>query len=586
MSASYGHGTASPGHAAGSADTESVAGPAGAEDTGEPGTGSDEAEAKPAVIEVATRRGVAGQPGAQYLAPQLGQPAKRWLWLWLTGYVVAGVLLFLCYLRISGTAAVTSDGASNALQAWQMLHGNWLLRGWTLTDVSFYTTELPEYVLVGIFRGLGPADVHVSAAITYTLLVLLAGLLAKGKKTGKEGLARVLIAAGIMIAPQVGAGAFLLLLSPDHTGTGVPLLLIFLLLDRAPRRWWVPLLAGLMLVWVQVGDRLAITIGTVPILAVCIVRAYQGIVQRREPVREHAFELWLAAAALISVGVTGAVVQVLGHLGGYVAAPLNTTFASNASWPGNLALTAEGVLGLYGTDVTRQTLGMVTAIALVHVAGLALAAWAFGRAARWFFRHDLVTQVLAAAVMVNLAAYVFSTLPDNYWGNREIANVLAFGAVLAGRLLAGRLIEARLLPALAAVACCYLIVLGYGVTRPQVPAHDQSLTGWLSRHRLTTGLGSYAEGNSVTLDSHGAIQVYAPSWAPNSVRPGKHEAQASQFDPRLHDANFVVTTTQDGLGFYIPPAWIIHAFGNPARTYHCGVWTIMTWNKNLLTDIR
>ena len=205
---------------------------------GKPGTGSDEAGAKLAVIDVASRRGPAGQPGAPYLAPQRGQPAKRWLWL--TGYVVAGVLLFLCYLRISGTAAVTSDGASNALQAWQMLHGNWLLSGWTLTDVSFYTTELPEYVLVEIFRRLGPADVHVSAAITYTLLVLLAGLLAKGKKTGKEGLARVLIAAGIMVAPQVGPGAFLLLLSPDHTGTGVPLLLIFLLLDRAPRRWWVP----------------------------------------------------------------------------------------------------------------------------------------------------------------------------------------------------------------------------------------------------------------------------------------------------------------------------------------------------------
>ena len=85
------------------------------------------------------------------------------------------------------------------------------------------------------------------------------------------------------------------------------------------------------------------------------------------------------------------------------------------------------MLGLYGTDVTRRTLGMVTAIALVHVAGLALAAWAFGRAARGFFRHDLVTQVLAAAIVVNLAAYVFSTLANNYWGNREIANVLGFG---------------------------------------------------------------------------------------------------------------------------------------------------------------
>jgi F0F1-type ATP synthase membrane subunit a len=496
-------------------------------------------------------------------------------------------LLFLCYLRISGTAAVTSDGASNALQAWDMLHGNWLLKGWTLTDVSFYTTELPEYILVELLRGLGPADVHVSAAITYTLLVVLAGLLAKGNKTGREGLVRVLIASGIMIAPQVGVGAFLLLLSPDHAGTGVPLLLIFLLLDRAPRRWWVVALAGLMLVWVQVGDRLAMTIGAAPIVAVCVVRAYHGIVQRREPVRDRAFELGLAVAAIISVGVSGAVVKIVRHLGGYVTAPLNTTFAPSASWPAHLALAAEGVLGLYGADVTRRSLGFVTAIALVHLAGLALAAWAAGRAIRRFFScDDLITQVLTLAIVVNLAAYVFSVLASTYWDNREIANVLPFGAVLAGRLLAGRLIEARLLPALTAVACCYGIALGYGVTRPQVPAHDQALAGWLAQHHLTTGLGSYAEGNSVTLDSHGAIQVFAPVWRPGSVRPGSHEVKGSQFDPGQHDASFVVTTTQDGPAFYLPPAWIIRDFGKPAHTDHYGAWTIMTWNKNLLTEVR
>ena len=43
---------------------------------------------------------------------------------------------------------------------------------------------------------------------------------------------------------------------------------------------------------------------------------------------------------------------------------------------------------------------------------------------------------------------------------------------------------------------------------------------------------------------------------------------------------------QDGSGFYIPPAWIINAFGRPAHTYHYGVWTIMTWNKNLLREVR
>ena len=58
------------------------------------------------------------------------------------------------------------------------------------------------------------------------------------------------------------------------------------------------------------------------------------------------------------------------------------------------------------------------------------------------------------------------------------------------------------------------------------------------------------------------------------------------FDPARHDANFVVTTMQDGSGFYVPPAWIINAFGRPAHTYHYGPWTIMTWNKNLLREVR
>jgi hypothetical protein len=547
-------------------DTESEAGPAVAE--ADPREPADPLQTAP------------GEP-----APPQDRPARRWAWP--AGYAVAAIVLFLCYLRISGTQAVTSDGASIALQAWDMMHGNWLLTGWKLADVTFYTTEIPEYILVELLRGLGPADVHVSAAITYTLLVLLAGLLAKGRKTGREGLIRVLIASGIMIAPQVGPGAFLLLLSPDHIGTGVPLLLILLVLDRAPRRLWVPPLVGLMLVWVEVGDRLAITIGAAPLILVCLVRAYQGIVQRREPWRERAFELWLAAAAIVSIGVTGLVVKAIRHLGGFVGAPLNTTLAPSVTWPAHIALTAEGILGLYGADVTTRTLGFYVGIALLHLAGLALAVWATGSVIRHFFScDDLIAQVLALGIVVNLCAYTFSVLPNTYWDDREIASVLTFGAVLAGRLLAERLTAARLLPVLAAVGCCYLVALGYGVSRPQAAAHDVALSQWLTEHNLTTGLASYADGNSLILDSHGSLQVYAPFWNASTVKPGSHETEASQFDPSLHDANFVVSTSVNGPAFYIPPAWIIRDFGQPAHTYHYGVWTIMTYNQNLLTELR
>ena len=93
---------------------------------------------------------------------------------------LAAAVLFFCYWRQSQAAPLSSDGSSNVLQAWDMLHGNLLLHNWWVSDVSFYTTELPQYMLIEAVVGLGPWVVHAAAAMTYTLLVLLAALLAGG----------------------------------------------------------------------------------------------------------------------------------------------------------------------------------------------------------------------------------------------------------------------------------------------------------------------------------------------------------------------------------------------------------------------
>src|SRR4051794_30431986 len=141
---------------------------------------------------------MAAVPAADAVAvstrPALPVAGARWAgarWAGRAAVVVlAAAVLFVCYWRQSLTQPVSSDGAANALQAWDMLHGNLLLHGWLLSDVSFYTTELPQYMLIEAIRGLGSGVVNLAAATTYTLLVLLAGLLAKGDAGGREGWAR------------------------------------------------------------------------------------------------------------------------------------------------------------------------------------------------------------------------------------------------------------------------------------------------------------------------------------------------------------------------------------------------------------
>jgi hypothetical protein len=337
----------------------------------------------------------------------------------LAGTVLAATLLagllFLGYLRVSWTVAATADGAAQARQARDMLAGNWLLHGWTLSDVSFYTTELPEYALIELIRPFGASVIHVAAAATYTLLVLAACALARGRARGAEGWCRGLLAAGIMLAPQPGYGAFVLLLSPDHVGTQVPLLLGWLLLDRAqsppagtspwlpagemtahtPRRpspWGTaaralrgrrrvaPAALCLLLAWVQVADRVALVTAVLPLVIVTAVRAAGTRAAGRRP----RYEIALALAAAGSVAVAWAAARLLEAAGGFAAHPLPFTLAPPAQLWTHTWLTGWGLLELYGANFLGVTGAPGLVFACLHLAGLALAAGGFAAALRRF----------------------------------------------------------------------------------------------------------------------------------------------------------------------------------------------------------
>ena len=379
---------------------------------------------------------------------------------------VGAVVLFLCYLRLSRTYADGSDSADQALQAWDMLHGNLLLHGWTVGDVSYYTTEIPQYALVELVHGLGSGVVHVASAMTYTLLLLCVGLLAKGRTTGRDGIVRALVAIGIMLAPQLGNGIHLLLSQPDHLGTQVPLLVIFIIVDRAPRRWYVPAAVAVLLTWVLVSDQVALFDAAAPLAVVCGVRALYAVVRERKPLASQWFELSLALAGVVSFGAAKLITAVINRAGGYTGLPLKTVPTPLHLLPTHFVLTMEGILNIYGADFftvskgnlwgpASGTLGTTVAvvIAVVHLVGVALAVWGVSRAFRRFFSSDLIASLLAAGIVFNLAAYVFSIDPQTLFDTREILALLPFGAVLAGRLLTGSLARARLEPALVARAC-------------------------------------------------------------------------------------------------------------------------------------
>jgi hypothetical protein len=184
-----------------------------------------------------------------------------------------------------------------------------------------------------------------------------------------------------------------------------------------------------------------------------------------------------------------------------------------------------------------------------------------------------------------VAAYLLSTTPTTYWSAREMAGVLPAGAVLAGRMLGGRFLAFRLVPAMAVVLACYLAALGYTVAQPSRPAISQDLADWLVAHHFSYGLSSYGIANATTLASGGAVSIRSVSFDNNDAAAGPYEFDQTWYDPRIHDANFVVLMNPPVPLDQIATWETRDTFGRPTHVYDFGPYVIMTYDTNLLTDL-
>ena len=528
-----------------------------------------------------------GPAGVTRLAARRMRP-----WAVTAGWVLGAIAVFAATLQLARTRAVNSDGASNALQAWDMLHGNLLLHGWLLSDVSFYTTELPQYMLVEVVRGLNADVVHVAAAMTYTLATLLAALLAKGDATGRPALMRVLITVGIMLAPKLVSGVNILISSPDHIGTSVPVMVVWLILDRASSRarprWYVPVIAGALLGWAMVADMLVLYIGVLPLAGVCAVRVGQAVAADHKPLASQWYDMALGAAALLGAAAAILALHVIHARGGfYMPAPAAQVVQGGAMLLRNLGMAGQGLLLLGGADFLGLRPAASTAFIVLHLAGVFLAGCGTALAARRFLRdRDYLTQLLVVGVVFNIAVYVLSSKANVITQTREIAPVLPFSAALAGRLLGGWLSRARLVPLLLVVLLGYLAGLAWEISQPTVTAQNQPLAAWLAARHLHDGLSGYWESNVVTLTSGNQVRIRTVAASGGRLVPSFRESDADWYNPAQSTASFVVLFAGvAGYPGFTPEQAVLATFGPPARTYHDGGYTILVWNKNLLREL-
>ncbi len=563
--------------------------------------------------------------------------------------------LFWAYLLQSRTQAANSDAAAMVLQGWDMAHGHLLLRGWLLSDVSFYTFEVPLDGLISLVYGLQSDVIHVAAAAEYALLVLFAALVAAGASRdprlgGRAGGAgerviRGLIAAGIMVAPGTNPGAHVLLLAPDHTGIGVPVLIALLVVDRLRPSRLLPglgtaLLVCLLLIWAQLDDPVAEFSCALPLALACAtplaaagvrpladrIRARSGrrtappLSWRREA-ELHGYDLALLVAAVASFGLTQLANRLMYRIGGFYlhAIPAKSQISHWSTVPSQVRTLGRNLMYLFGANFWTKPQPL-TDYAYLHLIGVAVALIGLLTAIWAWPRADRVTRTLVVAVFAVFAAGAVSPLMQPISGAHEVAIMLPLSAALAGRVigpwLAGRrqaedaaegdppaaggqsasreerrgLLGRQAPTARLAVACVlvaagigYLSDVGYNSAQPSRPSVNQALADWLVAHDLTSGLGGYWDADVTALGSGGKVTI-APL-----VDAGKYgypwESRAAWFDPKVSSANFVIAHVQQLGAGYLTVGLATAHFGKPAKEYFLGHTVVLVYDRNLLTSV-
>jgi hypothetical protein len=499
---------------------------------------------------------------------------RRW-WA-LTAWVAVGLLLLALFVRIAYTTQADSDGAADALQGWEMLHGNLLLHGWILGDASYYTYDLPVFAVTEFFLGLHTATMHIVPALTFLILALSVMAAARTNSSGGARVVRSAVAMAVLACGLIQpAGATIQLQEPDHASTPAILLACFLLIDRKTRRWFTAPLVFVLLCAGQLDDE---TVLYVAVPAVVLVSAYRVLSERKLIGPDAAIGL----TAALSVPAATFARRLLVHLGAYAMIPPRTAVAPLSQWPNHAAVTAYNIRVLFGAELPAAGAVGIAGFAL-GIAGLLAVTFGFGKVLWRWRTASRAEQLICVAIVGNLAVYVASTLP---WPTRtrEITALLPLGAVLAARALVPPAIVTarRLWLAFAAAAAAALLPLTAAAAAPIQGTPESTLAAWLEDHGLRYGVAYYWDASIVTVVSGDRVEIVPVQGWRGRLAAFNWESNISWYNAKVHDATFVVA----GRGnVYIAPSAFEQYLGPPRSTYNVDGYYVMVYGHNLLSQI-
>jgi hypothetical protein len=504
--------------------------------------------------------------------------------------------------RVARVYPVSSDDATGVLEAEAVLRGNVLLRGWTLSNVSFVTTDLPFYVLGVTTLGMRPSLLRDVPVAVYMAAVLVGAMLARGRTGGGRAMLGMTALLVFLCLPAGGLAEFVTK-GYIRVGTTLGVLAALYAVDvpagqRVGARRLI--VFAVLLTMTLLADTFALVIGVLPLL---FVSAW-GL--RRNGSYGGA-SLWaVSLTAVASVAAARGLSALIELLGGYHVVPVSLlnflAYRDSVRTVGRNALAlVENLPSLYRCAFLESFTAVTIVVWLGCLIGPLILMWALFLRFSPFLRGrdrvpacpaDFVGDVLWLSAAFCLAAYLASSIPKDHTTMRYMVPFVLCAAVAGSRVLAERVGDVRrVIVALALLGVSYAVTVRDDLLKPPAIDHAVHLADSLLGRGLKYGYAPFWDASIVTASSGGRVAVRPVFVRPTS--PERHEivplpwmADARWFADE--PATFVVIEAGQGAPyqFGVTERNCVMTFGAPEARYDVGPCTVLIWNHDLRSQLK
>ncbi len=414
------------------------------------------------------------------------------------------VYIYLTFLRVP----LNSDHANQVLQAADILSGNILLKGWNLTGVSFYLSELPFYVLGTAITGIDTYAYLIAASAMVICLSILGYRLAFNDHLSAP-LPKALLYLALTGFPTLTWLGYL----RGHCAIFIYFCLLLLISERiltaeqVPVSSWV--LFGLLTGSGCMSDMQLLIIAVVPVLLFCALNLL-----RNEPKFSVKRSAWLAGIALAGTALGMRLDALLMKLGGINKNSFLDTrkFVNMDALREKFLLFGKGILNVFRADLPSDTWNLRSIFSLAAAAVIILAALlCLVSILRRFLKQgegDPVSVICALSLTVMCLVCFFTdiyTAPDSA---RYISWLPFAAAVLICRSLGSKGCTFRPLPCeIAFLAAGLLFFIAPVTERAETP--QDRLAAFLEERGLTEGYADFWNASHTTVAAKDQVRVRA-----------------------------------------------------------------------------